>query len=104
MAMKNPVHPGALVQDSLEHLDLSVAEAAAGLGISRQQLHNIIAKRSGITPDMALRLEMALGSTAETWLRMQVNYDLAQARKGADHLAVKSLVPKDGPISITTGV
>jgi addiction module HigA family antidote len=79
--MKNPPHPGELIGDNLEELGVSVTDAARGLGITRQQLHNLIAGRSGITPEMAVKLEQALGSTADTWLRMQINYDLAQVRK-----------------------
>ena len=94
MEMKNPVHPGALITECLEDLGLSVAEAAKGLGITRQQLHNVIAGRSSITPEMAIRFEKAFGSTADTWLRMQVNYDLAQARKRASHIIVARLAPK----------
>jgi antitoxin HigA-1 len=94
MEIKNPVHPGALVMECLEDLSLSVAEAAKGLGISRQQLHNVIAGRSSITPEMAIRFEKAFGSTADTWLRMQINYDLAQARKRAHHIIVARLAPK----------
>jgi len=92
MEMKNPPHPGELVGDNLDELGISVTAAARGLGITRQQLHNIIAGRSAIMPEMAIRLEKALGSTADTWLRMQMNYDLAQIRKrGA--IKVKRLVP-----------
>jgi antitoxin HigA-1 len=92
MEMKNPPHPGELIGDNLDELGISVSEAARGLGITRQQLHNIIAGRSAIVPEMAVRLEKALGSTADTWLRMQMNYDLAQIRKrGA--INVKRFVP-----------
>ncbi len=83
MEMKNPLHPGELIGDNLEELGISITDAARGLGITRQQLHNLIAGRSGITPEMAVKLEQALGSTADTWLRMQMNYDLAQVRKRA---------------------
>jgi antitoxin HigA-1 len=91
MDMKNPPHPGELVGDNLEELGISVTAAAKALGISRQQLHNVIAGRYAITPEMALRLEKALGSTADTWLRMQMNYDLAQVRAKASSLKVKRL-------------
>src|ERR1700687_6137799 len=83
MAMKNPAHPGALVRDDIEELELTVAEAAIGLGITRQQLYRVIRGESGISPEMAVRLEKALGGSAETWLRMQVNHDLARIRRGA---------------------
>jgi addiction module HigA family antidote len=62
---------------------LSVAVAAKALGISRQQLHNVIAARAGVTPEMALRLEKALGSAAQKWLAMQSEYNLAQVRRAA---------------------
>jgi antitoxin HigA-1 len=89
--MKNPSHPGSLIKADIDELGRSVVEAATALGISRQQLHSVIAGRAGVTPEMALRLEKALGSTANTWLRMQMNYDLAQIR--APSIKVKRLAP-----------
>jgi addiction module HigA family antidote len=83
MEMQEPVHPGLLVKECLDELGLTVAEAAAALHVTRQQLHNIIAGRSSVTPEMAVHFEKAPGSTADTWLRMQLNYDLVQARKRA---------------------
>jgi antitoxin HigA-1 len=94
MEMKNPVHPGQLVKACLAELGLSVAEAAKGIGITRQQLHNVIAGRSNITPEMAIRFEKAFGGTADTWLKMQVNYDLAQMRERASGIIVERLAPK----------
>jgi len=94
MEMKNPAHPGELVKACLDELGLSVAEAARGLGITRQQLHNVIAGRSSVTPEMAVRFEKAFGGTADTWLRMQMNYDLAQIRKRAAGIVVERLAPK----------
>ncbi len=94
MEIKNPIHPGLLVKECLDDLGLSVAEAAKGLGITRQQLHNVFAGRSNVTPEMAIRFEKAFGSTADTWLRMQMNYDLAQMRKRASDITVKPLTPK----------
>jgi antitoxin HigA-1 len=92
--MKNPAHPGLLLRDDIEELGFSVAEAAKGLGVTRQQLHNVISGRSGITPEMALRLEKAIGSTADHWLRLQAAYDLAQLRTRSDKIDVKRLAPK----------
>ena len=94
MEMKNPVHPGLLVKECLDDLGLTVAEAAAALHISRQQLHDIVAGRSGVTPEMAIRFEKAFGGTADTLLRMQVNYDLAQARRHASEIVIERLTPK----------
>ena len=64
MAMKNPSHPGRLVKADIEALGLSVAEAAKGLGVTRQQLYKVINGESALSPEMALRLEKAIGRTA----------------------------------------
>ena len=94
MTMKNPAHPGLLVRDDIEELGLSVAAAARGLGVTRQQLYRIINTSSAITPEMALRLEKAIGGTAELWMRMQVNFDLARIRARAGEIVVTPLVAK----------
>jgi addiction module HigA family antidote len=88
--MKNPVHPGRVVRhDCLEPLGLSVTAAAKALGVTRQALNNVVNGKSGISPEMALRLSKAFGSTPETWLRMQLAYDLAAARKNEIHIKVR---------------
>ncbi len=94
MAMKSPIHPGELVRESLDDLGLSVADAARGLGVTRQQLYNVVNTRSAVSPEMALRLEKAFGGTADTWLKMQVNFDLARARKRISTARVKSFARK----------
>jgi antitoxin HigA-1 len=94
MPMKNPAHPGELIRDNFNELGLSVSEAAKDLGVTRQQLHNVISGRSAVTPEMAVRLEKAIGSTADTWLRMQMNYDLAQIRKRGASIKVRRFEPK----------
>ena len=94
MPMKNPPHPGGLVRDNLADLGLSVADGAAGLGITRQQLYKVINGQSSITPEMALRLEKAFGGSADVWLRMQVNYDLALVRRREKEIAVTRLAPR----------
>jgi len=94
MPMKNPPHPGRLVKDNIEDLGLSVADAANGLGITRQQLYNVIRGKSAITPEMALRLEKAIGSTADAWLRMQAAHDLAQIRMHRGKIKVRRLEPR----------
>lgn len=94
MAMKNPPHPGELLKDNVDELGLSIAEAAKGLGVTRQQLYNVINGKSAITPEMAVRLEKALGGTADLWLRMQANYDLAQVRRRDRAIKVTRLSPK----------
>ena len=94
MRMKNPPHPGRGLKDEIDFLGLTIAEAAKGLGVTRQQLYRVIKGECAITPEMAVRLEKAIGSTADTWLRMQMNYDLAQIRKRGALLKVKRFVPK----------
>ncbi len=90
--MKNPPHPGEMLGDMLDEMNISVADAAKALGISRQQLHNVIAGRSAITANMAVRLEKGLGGSAGHWLRMQISHDLAQARLKAPTKEIKKLV------------
>ena len=93
--MKNPVHPGRIVrEDCLEPLGLSVTEAAKVLGVTRQALNNVVNEKSAISPEMAIRLSKAFGSTAETWVRMQAAFDLAVAMKGAADIRVERYVPR----------
>ncbi len=82
MPMKNPVHPGRIVrQDCLDALGLTVTAGAEALGITRQALNNVVNEKAGISPEMAVRLAKAFGSTAETWLGMQATFDLALVRR-----------------------
>ena len=77
-----PIHPGEILrEDVLSSLGISVSEAARRLGISRQQLHRILACTHPITPKMALRIGRFAGNGPELWLRMQQNYDLWQAEQ-----------------------
>ncbi len=90
MPMKNPAHPGRIVKSAcLEPLGLSVTEGAEILGVTRQTLNNVVNGKSGISPQMAIRLSKAFSSTPETWLRMQLAYDLAQARKNQGKIKVR---------------
>jgi addiction module HigA family antidote len=97
MRMKNPVHPGKLVKANLEELGLSVAAAAKALGVTRQQLYNVIGGKSAVTPEMAVRFEKAFGGSADMWLRMQAAYDLAQVRRHEGQITVRRLGPSDAP-------
>src|ERR1700733_4669839 len=90
MPMKNPAHPGRIVKSAcLEPLGLSVTDGAKVLDVTRQTLTKIVNGKSGISPEMAIRLSKAFGSTPETWLRMQVAWDLAQARKNERNIRVR---------------
>ncbi len=89
MAMKNPVHPGRIVQSAcLDALDLTITQAAKILGVTRVTLSKIVNEKSGISPDMAIRLSKAFGSTPETWLQMQLAHDLSKAREHEDQIEV----------------
>jgi antitoxin HigA-1 len=95
MLMKNPVHPGRIVQhDCLEPLGLSVTEAARILGVTRQTLNNVVNEKSGISPEMAIRLSKAFGSSPETWVRMQAAFDLAVALRDEKSILVERYVPR----------
>ena len=88
--MFNPPHPGSILrEDVLPDLGLTVTEAAMQLGISRVQLSRVLNGRAGISPDLALHLEQWItGPRADTWLRMQADYDLSQAQaKGRPKVA-----------------
>jgi addiction module HigA family antidote len=88
--MKNPPHPGLSVRiDCLEPLNLTVSDAAKVLGVTRQTLNNLVNGKSGVSPEMAIRLSKAFGSSPETWLGMQLDYDLAQARQHEGEIRVE---------------
>ena len=90
MPMKNPPHPGLSIRyDCLEPLGLSVTESAAHLGVSRKHLSDVVNGRSGISSEMAIRLDKAFGGGASAWYQLQAAYDLAQASKKADQIKVK---------------
>jgi addiction module HigA family antidote len=95
MQMKNPRHPGELIGDNLQELGWNISEAAKGLRMSRQQLHNVIAGRCAITPELAVKLEKAIGGAAGAWLRMQNAYDLARIAERGDKGAVPRFAPKN---------
>ena len=100
MTMKNPAHPGLSVRhDCIEPFGLTITEAAEILGVTRQTLNNLVNGKSGISADMAIRLDKAFGGGAETWLRLQMAYDLAQARQHEGDIKVKPVRRRklDGP-------
>ena len=85
MEMCNPCHPGEILrEETLKHLNITVTDFARKLGVSRQAVSEIINEKRGISPQMALRLAKALGTTPDIWLRMQLAYDLWQARQSTN--------------------
>lgn len=96
MPMKEPPHPGLSVRyDCLEPLGISVTQGAKILDVTRQTLNNLVNGKTGISPEMAIRLDQAFGGTADAWLFLQTVYDLAQARKKHRAIAVKRYVVKN---------
>lgn len=92
MRMHNPPHPGEILNELwLQPERITISRAAAALGVSRKHLSAIINGRASISPEMALRLEMALGGSAESWLGHQVAYDLWQAAQHRHELTVTPL-------------
>jgi len=90
MKMHNPPHPGEIIREvCLVPLGLSVTSAAEGLGITRKALSELLNGHSGVSPEMAIRLAKAFGSTAEHWLAMQMQYDLWHAEQRADKIKVR---------------
>ncbi|MDD9955407.1 MAG: HigA family addiction module antitoxin [Anaerolineaceae bacterium] len=95
MPMHSPSHPGRIVRNvCLEPLGLSVTEGAKALGVSRQALSSLVNGHARITPEMAVRLAKAFGSTPEHWIRMQSAWDIAQIRKRADEIMVEPYMRK----------
>ena len=91
--MKNPVHPGEILrEDVMVELDMTVGDVAEALGVSRVAFSRVLHEHVRITPNMALRLEVAGVGTARAWLAMQTAYDLAQAQASAD-FTVRRLNP-----------
>lgn len=93
--MHNPPSPGEFIREiCLEPLGLTVTQAAKDLGVSRKALSELLNAKTGISPEMALRLAKAFNTTPESWLTQQMHYDLWQAKKKAKHLHVKKLWSK----------
>jgi antitoxin HigA-1 len=92
MKMHNPPHPGEVLRElCLAPLGLTVTQAAKALGVSRKTLSSILNRRAGISPEMAIRLSIAFGTTAESWLHQQLQYDLARAEAKRRSLRVRRL-------------
>jgi addiction module HigA family antidote len=92
MKMHNPPHPGEVIKElCLEPLNMTVIEFAEALGVSQQNLSAILNSRASITPEIAIQLGKALGTSPESWLNQQMQYDLWQAEKTIGNIEVKRL-------------
>ena len=93
MRMHNPPHPGEVLRElCLEPLGISITDASEALGVSRKTLSSILNGRSGISPEMAIRLAKAFNTSPESWLNQQVQYDLWKAEQNSRKLHVKKLI------------
>lgn len=93
MPMKNPVHPGRIIKGTLDELELSITDAAKVLGVTRTTVSKLVNGHAAVSPEMAVRLSKAFGSTPAFWLQMQLNYDLAQVSARADEIHVERYQP-----------
>ena len=95
--MHNPPHPGDVIKElCLDPLGLTVTAAAEGLGVSRRALSALLNGHAGISADMAIRLSKAFGRSPESWLQLQLQYDLWDAEQRSDKIKVKHF-PTPGP-------
>jgi addiction module HigA family antidote len=103
MAFDFPAHPGAIIEDVLEDLGLTITDAAKVLGVSRITLSKIVNGRSAVSPEMAVRLSKAFGRSVGFWLRLQLNYDLALAEDRAGAIKVERYEPQFKGDLVTAG-
>ena len=98
MTMKKPPHPGEIIRDlCIKPLGLTVTQAAEGLGVTRKALCLLLNGHAGISPEMAVRLSQAFGRRPESWLQLQVQYDIAQVKKSAKQIHIKPLYDSTWP-------
>ena len=93
MPMKNPAHPGRIVRDCNDGANMTVVDAAKMLCVTRQALSNLVNEKASLSPDMSIRLEKVGWGSADSWMRMQMNFDLAQVRARQNEITVQSVRP-----------
>ena len=90
MNMYNPPHPGEIIREfCVDALNLTVTDAAKALGVTRKTLSALLNGRSGVSPEMALRLSKVFGRSPEGWLKLQLQYDLWQTQQSVDFKNLK---------------
>ncbi len=82
--MYNPPHPGILVKEAMEALNLSARGLAKALGVAPSTVQRLVVGKSDVSPEMALKLSAVIGSSPQVWMGMQVDYDLWQAKQHID--------------------
>lgn len=91
MKMANPVSPGEIIQSALVELNVSLREFARAMDIAPSTASRLLTGKAVLTPEMAIRLEAVIGSTAQTWLNVQQNWSLAEAKKRVDVSGLRQL-------------
>lgn len=84
MKMKNPPHPGAIIQEALDELNVSLREFAKAMDIAPSTASRLLTEKAALTPEMAVKLAVVIGSSAEVWLKLQTAYSLAEAENTVD--------------------
>ena len=96
MTRPDPSHPGEAIRMlCLDDCGLTVAQAAAHMAVAEQELADVCASEAPMTADLAIRVELAFGGSAQMWLALQANYDLAQARERAGDLQITRVPTPD---------
>src|SRR5882762_5756533 len=104
MRMHNPPHPGEIIRQlCLEPLGMTVTNAARALGVSRKTLSALLNGRAGISPEMAVRLSIAFGTSSESWMNQQAQYDLWHAEKRRKDLRVSRVAGLTRRLTIVGG-
>lgn len=99
MKMHNPPHPGEMIEGILEDLDLGIRELARALNVAPSTVQRLVSCHSAVSPEMAVKLAAALGSTPAMWLRLQAAYDLGKAEENIDISNLTKLY-KPEPVSL----
>jgi addiction module HigA family antidote len=98
MSLQDPPHPGEIIRDvCIKPLGLTVTQAAQGLGVTRKTLSLLLNGHAGISPAMAVRLSQAFGRSPESWLQLQVQYDIAQVKRSSKEIKIKPLYDSKSP-------
>lgn len=94
MKMKNPPHPGAIIQEALDELNVSLREFARAMDIAPSTASRLLTQKAALTPEMAVKLAVVIGSSAEVWMKLQTAYSLAEAKKSVDSSRLHDLREK----------
>ncbi|MEL4015321.1 HigA family addiction module antitoxin [Dryocola clanedunensis] len=92
MKMKNPPHPGVIIQEALDELNVSLREFARAMDIAPSTASRLLTQKAALTPEMAVKLAVVIGSSAEVWMKLQNAFSLAEAQKSVDVSKLHKLV------------